>query len=184
MKDAVVVNNAVQPDDFNAGAMFGDNVTASERVSAGWLDTMSRENFVALAAVVAGRTFGGKAAITTKKAAECGADVVVLCADYCVAVHCRLSRRPFAQAGAASQPHLAASVLEEHYGRPFRTAVLAVHAPSVEQDVLKEAKRLGTVVWDKGFFYEYLCQHEVLYSDLAAYLYDTRLCLSGDTEER
>ena len=183
LKDAVVVNNAVQPDDFNAGAMFGDNVTASERVSAGWLDTMSRENFVALAAVVAGRTFGGKAAITTKKAAECGADVVVLCADYCVAVHCRLSRRPFAQAGAASQPHLAARVLEEHYGRPFRTAVLAVHAPSVEQDVLQEAKRLGTVVWDKAFFYEYLCQHEVLYSDLAAYLYDSRLCLSGDREE-
>ncbi|MDO4840225.1 MAG: DEAD/DEAH box helicase, partial [Desulfovibrionaceae bacterium] len=182
LKDAVVVNNAVQPDDFNAGELFGDNVTSSERVSAGWLEAMSRENFVALAAVVAGRTFGGKASITTKKTAEYGADVVVLCADYGVAVHCRLCRRPFAQAVAAGQPQQAAKMLEEHYGRPFRTAVLAVNAPSVDQDVLREAERLGTVVWDKSFFYEYLCQHEVLYNDLAEHLYDTRLYLGSDIE--
>ena len=177
LKDAVIVNDAVQPDDFNAGELFGEKAAASERVAPDWLDTMSREYFVALAAVAAQRTFGGKASLTSKKAAECGADVVVLRDDGGAAVQCRTSRRPFAQADAVSLPLLAAKALGERYGRPFKTAVLAVNAPSVEENVWAAARMSGTTIWDRQFFQEYLCRNEVFYSDIAEHLYDTRLAL-------
>ena len=173
LKDAVVTVEDVQSTDFDSRDMFGSDVV-SGNVDPEWLDSMGWELFEALIAAIAARKFGG-AVYLTPRSGDHGADVVVLGDRGGVAIECKLSRRAFGRSDAACAPYTACREYSERYGKPFDTAILAVNAPAVENNVLERAKALNVTIWDKSYLADCLAHMEIPLTELETRLQEARL---------
>lgn len=174
IRDTVMAAEEVQAADFDSQKLFGTEILPSAPVTSEWLKIMNWEVFEAVTASLAGRIFQGTSWLT-RRTGDHGADVVV-CADGKNAIiECKLSRHTYGISEAACKPYTACREYAERLGKPFDTAVLAVNAPAVAQNVRDRAASLGVTIWDRAFLAEELDRQPLLWHDVERMLHSERL---------
>lgn len=177
LTDAVMTEESVRGDDFDIGAIFGLTLR-EERILPDWLQGLDWAAFEALTALLARREWGGEVFLTPRSG-DHGADIVVRGRRNAI-IQCKSSLKAFAESTAVPLTQAACMEYSRCCNHPFDTAILAVNAPQVRENVRSRARDLGVIIWDRPALEALLEKHTILYSELGRMLEAPRLnCTSS-----